>query len=589
MINSVHFKAFRSLEDTGEISLKRLTVLVGKNSIGKSSFLRSFPLFQQSLLNYRTEPVLWYTPGLVDFGSYQDTKQFRTTQDSPLTFSFKLDISTENVNRRHFSSLYRTLRILNRKQKNDQDQSDEVTLLKKKLFDLFHHQMKNSVSVQLELNLYKDFANYVIYAFDSKIEIHYEYQESKNKLNSLSINGIKYGEINISEIRKGQIIPDIVFNGIVERNISFFDDSSTEFARKLISKKINNNIKLNNRDMHKGKGDFLFNQEMLTKFDKKTFLIFSNLLSSMGESYIKNESENMSLEEYFESTFDRTSESVGIITELSDELKRRSIQQSLLARTMDEETLYSLILLANTGFLVSLINNEFDLFFSHMSYSTPVRANAERNYRNQSLSVNQVDPNGENVPTILLNLKQNKKSKYSEWQEWTKSSLNIVFDINNENNFSSISVKSANDQDFHNLTDTGFGYSQILPIILSIWLTIENTQDSKKISSNYSLLEQPELHLHPAMQALLMNTLDHALSKNNNMNLMIETHSEYMIKQLGIDIANKILSPDDVQVLVFNEEHGIAEITTANFLKNGTLENWPLGFFQPDYFFESEK
>lgn len=98
-----------------------------------------------------------------------------------------------------------------------------------------------------------------------------------------------------------------------------------------------------------------------------------------------------------------------------------------------------------------------------MSYSTPVRANAERSYRNQSLSVNQVNPDGKNVPTILLNLQENKPKKFEEWQIWTKENLNLVFKVINKNNFSSISVKSANSDNFHNLADTGFGYSQMLP------------------------------------------------------------------------------------------------------------------------------
>ncbi|WP_273750946.1 DUF3696 domain-containing protein [Leuconostoc mesenteroides] len=102
-----------------------------------------------------------------------------------------------------------------------------------------------------------------------------------------------------------------------------------------------------------------------------------------------------------------------------------------------------------------------------------------------------------------------------------------------------------------------------------------------------SLLEQPELHLHPAMQPSLMHTLDLVLSKNN-MSMMIETHSEYMIKQLGVDIARNFIDADDVQILIFDENEGKSVIKTSRFLENGTLEDWPLGFFQPDYYTESE-
>lgn len=48
MIN-IRLRNFRSLKDTGIIELKPLSLLIGKNSSGKSSFLRFFPLIQQSL------------------------------------------------------------------------------------------------------------------------------------------------------------------------------------------------------------------------------------------------------------------------------------------------------------------------------------------------------------------------------------------------------------------------------------------------------------------------------------------------------------------------------------------------------------
>ncbi|MBF0428109.1 MAG: AAA family ATPase, partial [Magnetococcales bacterium] len=44
----IQLKNLKNLTDTGEISLKPLTVLVGKNGSGKSSFLRFFPLLKQS-------------------------------------------------------------------------------------------------------------------------------------------------------------------------------------------------------------------------------------------------------------------------------------------------------------------------------------------------------------------------------------------------------------------------------------------------------------------------------------------------------------------------------------------------------------
>ena len=71
-----HLTAFgvrnlRSLRDTGLIPVKPITILVGKNSAGKSSFARILPLLKQSAERRRQAPVLWFGR-LVDFGSFSD-------------------------------------------------------------------------------------------------------------------------------------------------------------------------------------------------------------------------------------------------------------------------------------------------------------------------------------------------------------------------------------------------------------------------------------------------------------------------------------------------------------------------------------
>ena len=72
-MKKIKIKNLRALKETPEVSLSPLTILLGKNSIGKSSFLRTFPLFKQSISVNRSEPLLWYSPELVDFGSFEES------------------------------------------------------------------------------------------------------------------------------------------------------------------------------------------------------------------------------------------------------------------------------------------------------------------------------------------------------------------------------------------------------------------------------------------------------------------------------------------------------------------------------------
>lgn len=71
-MNKLRLKNYRCFEDTGDISLKPLTLLVGANSSGKSSFLKFFPLIKQSIGIKKNGVFLWYSDD-VDFKDFKNT------------------------------------------------------------------------------------------------------------------------------------------------------------------------------------------------------------------------------------------------------------------------------------------------------------------------------------------------------------------------------------------------------------------------------------------------------------------------------------------------------------------------------------
>jgi AAA15 family ATPase/GTPase len=82
-------KNLRCLTDTGLVPIRPLTVPVGRNSSGKSTFLRAFPLLRQSVEAARNSPILWYDERYVDFGSFQKAANNRLSEPA-VTFEFKL-------------------------------------------------------------------------------------------------------------------------------------------------------------------------------------------------------------------------------------------------------------------------------------------------------------------------------------------------------------------------------------------------------------------------------------------------------------------------------------------------------------------
>jgi len=99
-------------------------------------------------------------------------------------------------------------------------------------------------------------------------------------------------------------------------------------------------------------------------------------------------------------------------------------------------------------------------------------------------------------------------------------------------------------------------------------------------------IEQPELHLHPRLQAILADLFIQAvkLAKENgvDLRLVIETHSEQIINRLGRRVSEGVMSHDDVGVTLFDKANFDVptEVTVTGFDQEGFITNWPYGFFE---------
>ena len=90
MITAVRIKNLRSLADTGYIEIKPITLLLGANSTGKSTFLRSFPLFTQSVNKSLRGPISWFDDSLVDFGDYVTAKNKYASDGETIEFEYRI-------------------------------------------------------------------------------------------------------------------------------------------------------------------------------------------------------------------------------------------------------------------------------------------------------------------------------------------------------------------------------------------------------------------------------------------------------------------------------------------------------------------
>lgn len=124
--------------------------------------------------------------------------------------------------------------------------------------------------------------------------------------------------------------------------------------------------------------------------------------------------------------------------------------------------------------------------------------------------------------------------------------------------------------------DVGFGISQVLPIV---------TELSARTDS-VILIEQPEIHLHPAMQAELADLLIESVDSSGRANQVIaETHSETLLLRLQRRIRDQLLSVEDLLILyVDQDEAGEAVIRELRLNEAGEfLDRWPGGFFDEQF------
>lgn len=125
------------------------------------------------------------------------------------------------------------------------------------------------------------------------------------------------------------------------------------------------------------------------------------------------------------------------------------------------------------------------------------------------------------------------------------------------------------------LTDVGFGVSQVLPALVESFYAPPNST---------VWMEQPEIHLHPRVQAELADVFISATKareegKPRNLQLIIESHSEHLLTRLQRRVAEGVISPNDVAIYFCRHEFHQAELEPLRLDLYGEIENWPENFF----------
>ena len=115
-----------------------------------------------------------------------------------------------------------------------------------------------------------------------------------------------------------------------------------------------------------------------------------------------------------------------------------------------------------------------------------------------------------------------------------------------------------------NIMDIGYGVSQVLPLLMRMFLS----------NKTRFLLQQPEVHLHPKAQAELSSLLINNIKMKEN-SFLIETHSDYMVDRVRVEINKGNIMPDQVSLIYLESTNEGVKTHNISFNEQGNMLSAP--------------
>lgn len=241
----------------------------------------------------------------------------------------------------------------------------------------------------------------------------------------------------------------------------------------------------------------------------------------------------------------------------------------------------------NAGFL-SDFELQFEELFNRMYYLGPLRDYPKRQYAWAGAQPADMGRRGEKVVDALLasreaghsiSLGRGRRRLTLEERvaKWLKDlgliESFIVRPITSDGKLFQVWVRRRANAAEVLITDVGFGVSQILPVITLCYYAPEGST---------ILLEQPEIHLHPSVQAGLADVFVDAV-RTREIQIILESHSEHLLRRLQRRMAEDKLKTENAALYFCETAKGESRLTPLDLDLFGTIRNWPEGFFGDEY------
>lgn len=243
--------------------------------------------------------------------------------------------------------------------------------------------------------------------------------------------------------------------------------------------------------------------------------------------------------------------------------------------------------------LVEFANEQFTGALRDLYYIGPLRAPAKRFYVAEQVG-GMMDTRGEFLPQLLKDRSFQEQSvraflpgsrepgNYSllvainAWMRYFRTGSQELDSVLEEflvsttkNVLVEFQLRGIADE-MHSLADSGFGYSQLLPILVAGLLAGRGAT---------VIVEQPELHLNPALQVRLAEFIVSMVKVEKQ--IVIETHSEHIVNAIRVLVAESDTErlAEKCSLYFIGTSGSLPVIHNLGVASNGTIPNWPPEFF----------
>ncbi|MDP3930005.1 MAG: AAA family ATPase [Bacteroidota bacterium] len=210
------------------------------------------------------------------------------------------------------------------------------------------------------------------------------------------------------------------------------------------------------------------------------------------------------------------------------------------------------------------------------NYIGPFRETPNRTYSSIGNSkIQKIGNKGENAYQILISdyLYNDSKllNKVNEWYRNNFDGWGIKVNSQSKPDYK-IELYRTEPKFEVNIRDVGQGMSQALPLVVSAFLN----QKEEVLT----IIEQPELHLHPAAHGDLAELFVES-TKNNKSKFLIETHSQNFVLRLRRMVAEDRFDKNNISIysVEYDSDENTSSLKKINITEYGEVTYWPENVF----------